>query len=440
MTVTTAVKRTGLAAMIAVLLTGCGLFGDDKERLTGERIRIRDQQNVNQNASRAAATPLPAPTSNAIWTQTNGQASHASGHLAAPGTLGRSWLVSAGSGGGGDSAITSAPIVFGGRVYVMDAAGQVSAHDTGSGSTAWEVSLAPEGEDGDEGFGGGLASDGDQLFATTGFGEVVAISPNDGTVIWRQRVNAPFRAAPAVANGFVVAVTRDNRAVAVSARDGTIVWQLNGIAAAAGLLGGASPAIQGDLVVLPFTSGEIIGAQLSTGRRIWNAVLGGARRGLARSSISDVTGDPVIAGRAVIAANQSGRIVAIDGQNGRRGWTRSIGSTGPLWAAGRAIFLTTDDSSVTRLDLQSGQTVWRTEIPAFEDEEDREDPIAYSGPVLAGGNLLVTDSVGTLLVFDPDTGTPRAPVELSGGSVTGPVVAGGIVYVLTDDGDLHAFR
>ncbi|MEO1491007.1 MAG: PQQ-binding-like beta-propeller repeat protein [Pseudomonadota bacterium] len=435
-----ALMKLGLGAMVAVLLSGCGLFGDDKERLSGERIRIRDQQAVNQAVSQAAATPLPAPVSNAAWTQTNGQSSHASGHLSAPSTPSRAWQVSAGSGGGGDSAITSTPIVFGGRIFVMDAAGQVSAHDTATGATAWEISLAPEGEGDDEGFGGGLASDGEIIYATTGFGEIIAISPSDGSTIWRQRVDAPFRAAPAVANGTVVAVTRDNRAVAVSARSGSVTWQINGIAAAAGLLGGASPAIQGDLVVLPFTSGEVIGAQLSTGRRIWNAVLGGARRGLARSSISDVTGDPVIAGRAVIAANQSGRIVAIDGQNGRRGWTRSIGSTGPLWAAGRSIFMTTDDSTVTRLDLQSGQTVWRTKIPAFEDEEDREDPIAYSGPVLAGGNVLVTDSTGKMLVFDPDTGAERSPIDLSGGSVTGPVVAGGTVYVLTDDGDLHAFR
>ncbi len=439
MTTNIAVTRAGLGVLIAVLLSGCGVF-DEEEKLSGERIRIRDQQSVNQAGAQAPATPLPAQISNAVWTQTNGQASHASGHLAASSAPGRAWVVSAGSGGGGDSAITSTPIVFGGRVYVMDAAGQVSAHDSATGSTAWEVSLAPEGEGDDEGFGGGLASDGERLYATTGFGEIVALNATDGSALWRQRVDAPFRAAPAVANGFVVAVTRDNRALAVSARDGTIAWQISGIAAAAGLLGGASPAIQGDLVVLPFTSGEIIGAQLSSGRRIWNAVLGGARRGLARSSISDVTGDPVIAGRAVIAANQSGRIVAIDGQNGRRGWTRSIGSTGPLWAAGRAVFLATDDAAVTRLDLQTGQTVWSTGVPAFEDEEDREDPIAYSGPVLAGGNILVTDSTGNMLVFDPETGAQRETIELSGGSVTGPVVAGGTVYVLTDDGDLQAFR
>ena len=169
-------------------------------------------------------------------------------------------------------------------------------------------------------------------------------------------------------------------------------------------------------------------------------MLGGARRGLARSAIADVTGDPVIVGRAVVAANQSGRTVAIDGQTGGRGWTRSIGGIGPLWAAGASIFMVSDDLHLTRLSLQTGQTIWSTELPAFEEPEDREYPIAYSGPVLAGGRVLVTDSTGNMLLFDPMTGEPAGSVELSDGSTTGAVVAGGTIYVLSSDATLQAFR
>ena len=79
-------------------------------------------------------------------------------------------------------------------------------------------------------------------------------------------------------------------------------------------------------------------------------------------------------------------------------------------------------------------------MPAFEDPEDREDAIAHSGPVMAGGRLYVTDSLGNLLSFDPDTGEQGASVDLTSGSTTGPVVAGGTLYVLSDDGILQAFR
>ena len=241
-------------------------------------------------------------------------------------------------------------------------------------------------------------------------------------------------------NGTVIAVTRDNRGLALNGQTGDVIWRIDGISGSAGLLGGASPAIQGRLAVLPFASGEVIGADTISGRTRWSAVLGGARRGLARASISDVTGAPVVVGRAVVAANQSGRIVAIDGQTGRRGWTRSIGATGPIWAAGESIYMVGDDSAVVRLSVQTGQTLWRTEIPAFEDEEDREDPIAYSGPVMVAGRLLVTSSLGDLLSFDAQTGEALGAVDLSDGTSRGVAVANGTIYVLTEDGNLEAFR
>ncbi|MEM6660732.1 MAG: PQQ-binding-like beta-propeller repeat protein [Pseudomonadota bacterium] len=429
----------GMALALTSLVASCGLFDDDDEKLQGERIRIRQAQSQPTLATGGGAA-IPAPVQSTSWTQTNGNASHASGHLAGPSTLSRAWTADAGTGGSGVGAITSGPIIIGGRVFTMDAGSQISAFDAGGGSVAWRTEIAPEGEDGEDGFGGGIAAEGQRIFATTGFGEVVALSAASGEVLWRQRGTAPYRAAPAVLRGTVVAVTRDNQAVALDANTGDLVWRVAGIAGEAGLLGGASPAIAGDLAVLPFGSGEVQGVQLSTGRQIWTAVLGGARRGVARSAISDVTGDPVIAGRAVITANQSGRMVAIDGQTGRRGWTRSIGSSGPLWAAGDSLFLVSDNAEVLRLTLQSGQTIWRTELPAFEDPEDREDPIAYSGPVLTGGRLLVTDSLGNLLSLDPATGEQGATVDLTDGGTSGVSVAGNTVYVLTDDGTLQAFR
>lgn len=436
----TLIRGIGASFALAGLLAGCGLFDSDEEPLAGERIRIRDAQAQPDNGARARAEALPQPATNPSWTQTNGQSSHASGHLAASATLSEAWSADAGSAGDAEAQITSAPVIADGRVFVLDGEAQVSAFDASSGAVAWRTELAPDGEDGEDGFGGGLAFEGGLVFATTGFGEVLALNAGSGEIVWRTGAGAPFRAAPAVSGGIVVAVTRENLAMALSARTGQIAWRLSGISSQTGLLGGASPAISGRLAVLPFASGEIIGATVDNGRRVWSAVLGGARRGLARSSIADVTGDPVIAGRAVIAANQSGRIVAIDGQSGQRGWTRSIGSTGPIWAAGQSLFLVSDQNEVTRLSIQTGQTIWKTELPSFEDPEDREDPIAYSGPVLAGGRVLVTDSLGNLLSFDPATGEAGGVVELAGGTTSGVAVANGTVYVLSGNGTLQAFR
>lgn len=420
---------------LAGLLAGCSYF-DSEEKLEGDRIHIRDARTADQNKATEAATALPAPQSNSEWTQTNGTSTHASGHLSGPSAPTLVWSADIGTGG----AITGAPIVVGGRVIAMDAGAHVSAFETGSGNRVWRADLTPEGEDGEDGFGGGLAADGGRIFAATGFGEVLAIEAGSGAILWRFKAQAPFRAAPAAFGGTVVAVTRENEAVALNAEDGQLLWRVAGVASAAGSLGGASPAIAGELVVIPFGSGEVVGVQRSTGRQAWSAVLGGTRRGLARGSIADVTGDPVIVGRVVVAANQSGRMIALDGQTGRRGWTRTLGSTGPLWAAGTSLFVMSDSGLLARISLTNGKTVWSTQLPAFRYPEDREDAIPYSGPVLAGGRIYVTDGLGNLFSFDPATGEQGATVDLSDGSTTGPVVAGGTLYVLSDNGVLQAFR
>ncbi|MBK0397820.1 PQQ-binding-like beta-propeller repeat protein [Limibaculum sp. M0105] len=430
-------RTTAMVIAAAALLSGCGLF-DDEEILEGERIRLRSESSAAPSNFGGAA--LPQPREIRDWTQTNGSASHNSGHLAGPASLAVAWSRDIGAGSSSESAITSAPIVVGGVVYAMDAAAEVSALDAASGTEKWRVDLSPEGESGREGFGGGLAASGGRIFAATGFGEVVSLDPASGEIAWRTPLGAPVRAAPAAEAGLVVAVTRDNRAFGLDAETGTPVWRVPSVTSDAGVLGGASPSLAGGLAFLPFASGELIAIEARSGRRLWSAVLSGGRRGLARAAISDVTGDPVVVGPYVIAANQAGRMVAIDARSGQRAWTRSVGAQGPIWAAGDTVFVTTDDSKLMRISARDGTTIWETELQAFDDPEDREDPISYSGPVLVEGRLLITSSEGELIAFDGVGGEELSRIDLAGGSITGPVVSGDTIFVLTDRGTVQALR
>jgi outer membrane protein assembly factor BamB len=433
------VRRLALGLIALSALAGCGLFGGDEEILEGKRVRLRTAP-VVAAPSEATRLPLPAARTNAEWTQTNGTSSHNMGHLEGPVSLSRVWTSDAGKGSGDDGAITSAPIVVGGNIFTMDAGSALTSFSAVSGAQNWRIDLSPEGEKGREGFGGGLAADGGTIYAATGFGEVIALGAATGEILWRESFGAPFRAAPAAAKGLVVAVTRDNRAVGLDGATGKTRWRLQAATSEAGILGGASPAIAGQLVALPFASGGLVGVEGGSGRRLWSAVLSGGRKGLARSSITEISGDPVMVGPFVIAANQSGRMIAIDGRNGQRVWTRNLGSASPIWAAGETIFMVSDDAQLMRVSARSGETLWANQMPAYGDPEDREDPISYSGPVLVNGRLLLTDSEGNLLSFDAQTGAEQPGEDVGSGSLTGPVVANGTVYVLSDNGTLYAFR
>lgn len=439
--------RAGLCIAAALLLSACGggflgISESPEPPLPGERIPLRETQSESavDPAALASYSQLPPPVALQNWTHVNGVATHAPGHIAGPAGLNLAWSADVGE-GDDDARITSGPIVAEGLVFVIDGEATVTATSTTDGGRRWEADLAPEGESGQDGFGGGLAYSDGVVFASTGFGEIVALSAANGTELWRRGLGAPMRAAPAADGGRVFAVTRDNGAFALSAADGSVMWRIQGSAGTLGLLGGASPAVVGDALIIPFASGEVVAVRSSSGARVWTEVLSSGRRGAARSVINDITSDPVIAGQGVFAANQSGVTVGIEGRAGRRVWERRFGAVGPVWVIDDTLYAITDDARVVRLRALTGETIWETPLPAFADPDDREEAIAYAGPVVAGGKVYLSSSEEGLLRLDAVSGARlTSEDEIGDGSSLAPVIAGGTLYLLSDSGRLFAYR
>ena len=340
---------------------------------------------------------------------------------------------------------TSRPVIASGKVHVRDGRSGVLTFDASTGRRLWAVDLPPEDDAREDGFGGGVALLDGRLFATTGFGEVVALDPATGEEIWRARTDAPFRTAPAAFEGVVVAVNRAMEAVAFDADTGERVWRSDSGMTRQGNLAGAGPAMAAGVTIAPFGSGEVQLLRTARGVRLWTGVLisPAASEGLA--AFPDITSAPAIArspqgAPIVVAGNAGGAFAGFEGATGRRLWQRGIGARGPAWPVDATVFLATTQPRLDRIDAINGTVLWSVELERYEDPDDLEDPISYSGPVLAGGRLLLTSTDGRLMSFDPLTGDRLSTVEMPDGSATGVAVAGGTVYVLTDGGDLLAYR
>ncbi|MBP7000601.1 PQQ-like beta-propeller repeat protein [Amaricoccus sp.] len=422
-----------------VLLAAAGALAACQGRetpLPGERIAVRpDTTPVLTEAARPL--PLPPPVVNADWSHRNGAARGRFVHLAFSADPRLIWSADLGEGDARRRRIITAPIVAGGLVFAMDAAAQLSAFST-SGELVWRRSVAAEGQRADSGTGGGMAVDNGVLYVTTGFGQVLALDPRTGGERWRVTLDAPVRAAPAVEDGRVFVVARNDSAYALSAADGSILWRVQG-AGGPGVLGGATPAVDGPLVVIPFASGEVLGVLARSGLQVWGTAVTGGRRELVRNRISDITGDPVIDGDTVFASNQSGRSISLDRVTGERNWTIAEGSYGPAWPVGGSVFLLSDEGALVRIDAATGATIWTTQLPLYYNEK-RKEAIVHYGPVLAGGRLWAAGSDGLLRAFSPNDGTLLATVELPGGAAAGPAIARGVMYVVTRDGRLLAFQ
>lgn len=430
------------------VLTGLGAFGmmaacgERDIILPGERLDIRGGAlDAATFVNQTREISLPAQVANAEWTHRNGGPTHRIAHPELGAALAPAFISNIGAGNSRRLRITADPVILGGRIFTMDAQSQVTATST-SGETLWSRSVIPASDNPRDASGGGLAVAGDLVLATTGFGELVALDAASGSEVWRQDLDAPGTSAPTVLGDLAYVVARDGRAWAIELGGGRIGWTLTGTPPVSNFAGGAGAAVTPDIAIFPFPTGEVLAAFPQGGLQRWSTVVTGQRPGQAASTLSDIAGDPVIDGDRVYVGNVSGRIVALEIANGDRVWTATEGAVGPVWPAGGSVFLINDLSELVRLDAADGTPIWRMPLPGFEETRERRQKtrFAHYGPILAGGRLIVASGDGAIRQFDPTTGGLVGQLDLPGGAASNPVVANGTLYVVSQRGQLVAFR
>ena len=392
-------------------------------------------ENISQPIS------LPAASANADWTHRAGNNRHVMPHGALSSAPQRVFSVNIGAGSTKRNRIVAAPIVADGRIYTIDGLSGLVATST-SGARLWATDLTAAFDRGGKVSGGGLAYGGGRLFAATGFGEVVALDPASGAVIWRQRFDAPVMGAPTVDNGVVYVSGRDGSAFALSAEGGRILWDIPGTPNGVGMVGAAGPAVADTNILFPSAGGEVTAVMKDGSARIWQTSVAGRRLGRVYAAIADVTADPVIVGSTTYVGTSAGRTFAVDTETGRQLWVAGEGALAPVLPVGGSVFLVNDEARLVRLDAGTGDVIWSVEMPYFvkEKAKKRKAITAHYGPVLAGGRLVVASGDGILRFFNPTDGALVSTADIPGGAAAQPALAGGVLYIVGGNGQLHAFR
>ena len=440
-------RWSGLIVLAGLLaLTACDqvrpFFSDkSKVELPGKRVSVLNLTKTLKPDTQLNTLQIrvPKPFANDSWPGAGGFPDHAMYHLALGNTLDKIWKSNAGVGANRYGRVVAQPVMANKRVFTMDAQDIVMGFDAQTGSRLWKFDPQPEDVD-TVTYGGGVAADGNRIYIGTGYGQVLALDAATAKVIWRVNTNAPIHSPPTVTAGRVFAVTVENELVVLSAADGSRLWSHNGLPEPAGLAGGASPAVSNDLVVVPYSSGEIYALRIENGRPLWNDSLAAAQPVGALSSLADIRGAPVIDRDRVFAISHSGLMVSIDLRTGDRVWEQDIGGTHAPWIAGDFIYVLSSDNELVCLTRADGRVRWARELPQWGNPDKKKDPIFWSGPVLAGDRLIVISSEGEAFSVSPYTGEPLGRTEFPDGVFINPIVADKTLYVLTDEADLIALR
>jgi outer membrane protein assembly factor BamB len=316
----------------------------------------------------------------------------------------------------------------------------VRAFDANSGSQLWS-SQTPS-EKGNEAslYGGGIAYDNGRVYATNGLGFVAALSEENGGILWQVRPGGPLRGAPTIANGAVYVLSQDNQLYSLNEATGATNWAATASLEIAGIFGAGSPAVGQGTVVAGFSSGELNGYRYENGRQVWSDTLQRTSIRTSVSSLSDIDADPVIDNGQVFAIGAGGRMVALDLVSGQRMWELNIAGISTPWVVGDWVFVVTDDAKLLCIYRQNGHIRWISQLPQFVKAKSKRGDIEYSGPVLAGGRLILASGNGAILQIDPTTGAVQSQFSVGAGVSLPPVVANSMLYILDNNGRLHAYR
>jgi len=440
-------RKILLLTTASLALSGCALFGRDNDRpktpVVGERLPVLVYEaKVEADPELAELTvTLPEAIANDTWTQPGGNAAKAWGHLQATEGLSRAWSASIGQGSSATARLNAAPIVAGGRVYTIDTQAVVRAFSAANGAPAWSARIAKEGEKSSVAFGGGVSFGDGRIYATSGYGIAAAFDAATGQQAWRVDLGTPLRGAPTVEGNRIYVLSQDNQLFALNAANGETLWDSTGTVEQAGLLAAGAPAVAQDTVVVGFSSGELNALRVENGRPVWQDVLARTGRTTALAALTDIVASPVIDRGRVFAIGHGGRMAALELATGQRVWERNLAGTSTPWIAGDFIYAVTIEGELVALTRGEGRVKWVAQLPRWRDEEDKKGAIRWSGPVLAAGRLLLTGTNGELVAVSPLTGEVLSRTRVSDETIyLPPVVAGGTVYVLAEDGRLTAFR
>lgn len=318
-----------------------------------------------------------------------------------------------------------APASDGSRVYAAAHDGQVAAYDAATGERAWVTETGLP-------LSAGPAV-GEAIVALgSNDGDLIALEASDGSLRWKVQLSSEVLAAPAIGRDIVVAQTVDGRLRALDAADSSEMWTLEQTVPALSLRGGAPPVIAGDAVLAGFANGQLLAVSLAEGDEIWSTLISPARGRTVLERLVDINTAVQVVGDDVYVVNFQGRVASLALESGQVLWAREMSSYRGLGVDLSNLYVTNEIGEIVALERRTGETLWLQESLRRR---------GLTAPVPFGSAVVAGDFEGYLHWLSPDTGELIGRIRAGDAGISGrPLAAGERLFVLTDAGELTAWR
>lgn len=334
------------------------------------------------------------------------------------------WSSSTGS-GGGDDYLKMSPALGDNAIYTASMSGIVAAISKTNGRTLWHTTT-PLSITAGPGTGDGIVVVGGQ------HGDVMALDQSTGKTRWQTSVPGEVLAPPAIADGIAVVKTVNGYIQALSITDGHLVWSHLTSEPNLLLRGASAPRISNNHVIAGFANGQLVSLTASDGQLNWRQSVAIPEGAFAIQRMIDIDADPVIYDRHIYAATYQGKISALGWGSGDILWSNSLSSYTGMSVDTNSVYVSDAKGDLWAFDSANGHELWQEKELEYRN---------ISGPAIMGQYVVVGDGQGFLHWINKNTGkyVGRAYVDNSG-IYASPIVENGVLYALSNKGNLVAYK
>lgn len=420
-------------SVVSLFISGCD---KKKDPIQGNRepLLVESKGLIPSTFLKKLSIKLNGEIKNKSWSQSSGNSLNNSPNLYLPKNLVKKWSVSSPRGESYDTRITANIVTSEDKIFALDSHGQLFAFSY-DGKEMWKKNTSVEGKY-DETLGGGIAFSNENVIVATSFGNVNSYNSKTGEKIWSACVKSPCRVSPTINSGKVYVVTVNNEIICLDESTGKVLWSHVGIVEPSSLLGGASPAVNSNVVVVAYSSGEVYALNPENGYEIWSYTVTAPLRYDTVSSIAHIRARPIIYGNNVFVISHGGRMVCIDLETGMGKYQKNIGGIRTPVINENVLYMLTNENDIVAIDSRSFDIYWSKKLKT-SDENNKN--IRYAGPVIAGGNLIITSTDGNVYMVNPRNGKIVNSIKVGESISLSPIISNSMLLTMTSSGKIFAY-
>lgn len=351
------------------------------------------------------------------------------------------WSVSVGDGVEHyDSALR--PLILKDKVFAASRAGLVMGFDKESGKRLWTFDVRNDGTGSifdalqfwnseTARVSGGVSAGYDKVFVGTENGDVVALNPETGELVWRVKVKGEVIASPAAGEGYVLVNTSAGYLFALHPDTGEQRWMHEQESAVLSLRGTSEPVIANGGVVFGSGAGKVSVLIADKGVLAWDAAIAVPKGATDLSRMVDVDATPIVIDGTVYAIAFNGELVALELRTGRVMWKREYASFRDMVIEGNTIYLVDSVGKIFAIDRRNGLEQW-AQLGLHKH--------FLTGPAVYKDYLAVGDVEGNLFWLDKNSGEFVAQESYGSAFYVQGVSSADELVIQTRDGELSLIR